>query len=370
MLFAHGPAGFIANYFFGDSSKKKIYLWVAFIFGIFPDFDVFYYYFFNATSGHRENFTHTLLPYIILALIVAFFSKRLALAIFFGIFSHLFLDSLGFGVMWLWPFSHEMFGLVKLSFFEKFLSNNFFVVNFFIEFLLVITFTFFLLRSYGVKNKWLNLLWIFPPIIFCLLCFINLHMYHSNGAIRYGDIDVDGIINKDDPDIDNDGVANIYDLDIDADSIKNIDELMNSSKQFKDVWYDYSESKFLEIFSRAGFLNNFMAVRRVLEDSGLFLRQEFSEDYRNNPSGYRNKPEDSNFDLNVENLIIFAQHRELLVEEANLGDIIVYDDNLLAIVTKVEGEKIFVSEVTKNFRGEREFTSEKNYIIRFFGQTP
>lgn len=359
MIFAHGPTGFVLSYIFKKSFKKHFYFWLAFVFAIFPDIDVVYYYFFNAQAGHRENITHTFLLYLILSLILLFFSSKAALAVFVGSFSHLLVDSLGYGVGWLWPFSKELYGLARFYFLQSFLENYSFVFNYFLEFLALLGFVTIL-----VRRRWFYCFWLLVPPTLIFLLFVNQHLFHGKATTYFGDFDQDGIINKDDLDVDGDGILNLEDVDSNGNGLNNIDEMISWAKKFNSLWYDFSEDGLIEIPSRFGFLSNVSAIRRIVEETGIYWREEFTSDYRKNLQGYISTPFDDRFDHQPENLLAFLQHKNLLVSEAQKGDIIFYGDNKVAIVTEIVDNKIFIAEMTKEWQGERELTEKINYVGR------
>lgn len=95
--------------------------------GELPDIDLIRFHFDEKKNGrsrvrsHREYFTHGPLFWIILSLIVAgggylfagTFGAYIGWILLAGTMSHMVLDSIDDGVMWLWPFSRKRYGVFK-----------------------------------------------------------------------------------------------------------------------------------------------------------------------------------------------------------------------------------------------------------------
>lgn len=97
------------------------------IFGFAPDLDWFRA-FVKVESftiqgnkvSHRKFFSHAPLVWLAIGLCIFFlahdeFTKYIGLIIWLGSWSHFVLDSIEYGVMWLWPFSNRLLGLKKLG---------------------------------------------------------------------------------------------------------------------------------------------------------------------------------------------------------------------------------------------------------------
>lgn len=100
---------------------RMLFWWGAF-FGIAPDFDYLRLIImqrtlmFSRMEQHREFVTHTPIFWLLLSGGIFFLSDSLffhyfALIVLVGSWSHLVLDSLEYGIMWLWPLSSRRFAL-------------------------------------------------------------------------------------------------------------------------------------------------------------------------------------------------------------------------------------------------------------------
>lgn len=108
-----------------DSQQTNLLLALGAFFGFAPDLDVFVSFArgksFSVplmTHNHRFYWSHTPLPWLIVALIFYFgsndpFIKYMALTMWLGSWSHFALDSIVFGIMWLWPLTSKHFALSK-----------------------------------------------------------------------------------------------------------------------------------------------------------------------------------------------------------------------------------------------------------------
>ena len=98
---------------------------VGILAGILPDIDIAYHIiqYLNKShrikNSHREYITHTPIFWLIISVVLTAVGylinldliKYLGCVILLGTWSHLVLDSLESGVMWLWPVSHYRFAL-------------------------------------------------------------------------------------------------------------------------------------------------------------------------------------------------------------------------------------------------------------------
>jgi len=70
--------------------------------------------------SHRKFFTHAPLVWLAIGLTIFFlshdeFTKYIGLMIWLGSWSHFVLDSIEYGVMWLWPFSNRLVALRNIG---------------------------------------------------------------------------------------------------------------------------------------------------------------------------------------------------------------------------------------------------------------
>jgi len=90
-----------------------------------PDIDLFWFYLAHRYSrgkkpqSHRDYLTHAPIIWLALSLVIVIigfiassqFTSLIGWAILTGSWSHFLLDSIEYGVMWLWPFSRERFAV-------------------------------------------------------------------------------------------------------------------------------------------------------------------------------------------------------------------------------------------------------------------
>ncbi len=94
------------------------------LFGFIPDLDIFWYFFQNKNflavgnteNNHRKYISHAPLVWMLAGLLIYFFSSNIyyeliGLLLWLGSWSHFILDSIDYGIMWLWPFSSKIYAL-------------------------------------------------------------------------------------------------------------------------------------------------------------------------------------------------------------------------------------------------------------------
>ncbi|MDB5238727.1 MAG: rane-bound metal-dependent hydrolase [Candidatus Parcubacteria bacterium] len=111
-------------------TQTLILLAIGTIFGDGPDIDLFIYNFNQKSSrpdadenGHRHYVTHTPIFWLGLSLLIvlggwiagSLFTQFVGWMILGGSWTHLLLDSIEFGVRWLWPFSQRRFCLREVE---------------------------------------------------------------------------------------------------------------------------------------------------------------------------------------------------------------------------------------------------------------
>lgn len=110
-------------------------LWWGIFFGLAPDLDFFYDFFkvkkfkYDPNKGnHRNYFSHAPVLWLIAGLLIFFFStgafwKTIGLLIWLCPWSHFLLDTIQYGVMWLWPLNKRLYGLHPMIQEQKFEST-------------------------------------------------------------------------------------------------------------------------------------------------------------------------------------------------------------------------------------------------------
>jgi len=385
MIFSHAPAGFLVAYFTRKywaqklSEKQINYLYfLGAIFGIFPDIDVFYFYFFDATLRHREFITHSLILYLLILIVLYFiakiiksgFVKALNFVFFFAVLSHLILDSLTAGIMWIYPFSHYTYGLLNFNFLaNSFYGHYVFYIDMFFEIIILILAFNILFYKFYKKYLSFSLLFSYLFLVLMLIFFYILwpHSYSGGVDFYYKDKDKDGIINMRDLDIDGDNIPNIKDSDADGDGIKNIDQILLAAQRVEGVWHDRFEGGFFEIPSRFGLLAKIDVARKTYEQAGIFFRREMQEDFKKRPYEYEGTPKDSRFDCDIYNLFVFLRNNGMMIDGKRLlrpGDIVFYGESLnnigLAVSKKNEKPRVLILNngimaIVYNYEAIKEF---------------
>ncbi|MFH0818565.1 MAG: metal-dependent hydrolase [Patescibacteria group bacterium] len=383
MIFAHAPAGFVFAYLFKNSWQKKlsrqwihIFYLIAIIGSLFPDIDLFYYYLFSAQISHREMPTHSFFIYaiifLILFLIFAITKKRnlvKANILFFGgLLTHLLADSVGNGIMWLYPINHNLYGIASLNIIENsFISGYFFTINFFMEALffsaVISIFSKHFISSIKLRKKIYYFLIIFLIAFLTALVYINAHLFSDDLTMYYSDYNHNGIINKHDEDIDGDGMQNINDSDIDGDGILNSIQLAQQINLADGIFYDPLNGKFLEIPLRTGFINNSEVIVTVFDNIGLFLSQLMADDFAINPDNYISSPKNKNFARSPNNWQAFLSHHNRLFYNNNKNlkpyDILFLDENYVALL--MPDNKIMEADTKQ---GQVKITSLEDLVSR------
>lgn len=371
MVFAHAPAGYLVLRLFEKfwnkkkifKKKKRLILYlIGMLFSIFPDFDLFYHYFYSANIPHRQYVSHGIVIYVLLFLSIYFvgsifkkqFIKSLAWVILIGVLTHLFLDTIASGIAIFTPISNLMIGfrsifLLKYSFF----TENIFLINCSLELLLILSAVAVFAHDF-LKNAKSKLVIYISSIIlfiggFLALAYVNSHIYNGGQFDAYfEDNDHDKKINLVDFNIDNDDFDNIYDIDANGNGLSYQEDILRATKLMKGKWYDFTEGGWGEIFSRWGVMTNSDVITKSYEASGIYFQNEFDRDYKNNPNDYMGVPEDPLFDRRVENIYAFCLHNNRLFDGADLqvGDVIFFNNGLAGLTTFVD------SSLSEDFDGQ------------------
>lgn len=373
MIFAHAPASFLLCYFFKKHWQKNFsrrnISWLFFLSlfgGIFPDIDLIYYYLSSASFSHHEIFTHSLLFYIIICGTVFFIGwllkKRIvcysSVIFFASILTHFIVDSIGGGIVWLYPFSKSLFGMDSFSWYRNsVLGKNFFIINYTLESIIYFG-LFILIISKYIKTKIKRIILSCSLIILLLLFlfllfFVSRHLFHNNSEMYYNDADQDKIINKYDLDIDNDDILNINDPDIDNNGIDNSQAMYNETFSLKTTWYDPTEGGLIEIPLRLGLVTNADFIERIFANVGIFIRTEMENDYKINSEGYVNTPKINTFERTVGNWQAFLRHKNKLLDSDDYGwiqeyDILFFNNDYVALALWYENDELILMEASPN----------------------
>lgn len=134
MIIGHIPAGYILTKKLQQKFKIKKFLALGLLASIFPDLDIFYFYFVD----HRQNLHHGYwihIPFYWLIIsvftfaVLTLWNKKeyyfAALIFFSNVFLHLFLDTIVGKIEWLYPFSSR-----SIYFFDVPAVHSFWLYNF------------------------------------------------------------------------------------------------------------------------------------------------------------------------------------------------------------------------------------------------
>ena len=142
----HIAAGFVTAYSFVkifkpalEPSQINLLIFWGTFFGFAPDLDMFWAFAKERAfivkdlqqTDHRKFFTHAPLPWLCAGLLIYFlsaseFAKCLGLLLWLGSWSHFVLDSIEYGIMWVWPFSSRMFAFKGVGKWQKIEETRFF----------------------------------------------------------------------------------------------------------------------------------------------------------------------------------------------------------------------------------------------------
>lgn len=120
MILAHLPAGYLVSRAF--KAQRGPILWAALIGAVLPDFDMFWFHLIDHASIHHHRYwVHAPGFWVIVAaLVLPVIAKlwpdalKLAIVFFTSVLIHLILDTVGGGIMWVWPFSQQLYSLITV----------------------------------------------------------------------------------------------------------------------------------------------------------------------------------------------------------------------------------------------------------------
>jgi hypothetical protein len=368
MIFSHLPAGFITTYatkkVWRKGLTKRQTFWIFVIgtlAGILPDVDVLYYYV-GSELSHREIITHTPILYAVISLVLFLFGyfaknrfvKSAGCVVLFSTIVHLVLDSTTAGVLWLFPFSKRLYGMLSIPFLgQGFYSQHLFVFTLSLE-LLIFLVLFNLIIFWKTRR---GLLKIFSVVfslagltVWSVLLFnAGQHMFIRDAATYYGDFDEDGVINQRDLDMDGDGILNILDDDANGNSRDNLEEVVQTANRMPGVWYDRTEKGYLGLLSRLGFITNTDVVLKSYDQAGIFLGAEMKKDFQEVSKDYIGHPKDHSFQNKPQNIYVLCKNKGLLLsseQKPETGDIVFYGDDKInrvsLVVSKIADDSFLV----------------------------
>jgi membrane-bound metal-dependent hydrolase YbcI (DUF457 family) len=118
-------------------TQQNQLLWWGMFFGFAPDLDYFIgfirehaWFIKQQRNNHRKFISHAPILWLIAGLAIYFLSvdtywKLVGLLLWLASWSHFLLDSIEYGIMWLWPFSSEIYALRNKEKDLKSRDNNF-----------------------------------------------------------------------------------------------------------------------------------------------------------------------------------------------------------------------------------------------------
>jgi inner membrane protein len=117
VIVAHQPAGYLLAR--ATQNPRGPLLSAALAGAVFPDLDIFWFHFVDHGSIHHHRYWVHAPGFSVLiglpALLILRAQARAIAAIFLAsIMIHLVLDSIGGGIMWLWPFSDHLYSLITV----------------------------------------------------------------------------------------------------------------------------------------------------------------------------------------------------------------------------------------------------------------
>lgn len=106
--------------------KRKLVWWGVFL-AFAPDLDTFYSFYKSSSfivnttvANHRIYLTHTPVLWLAAGLLIFILAKKpyykaLGLLVWLASWSHFILDSIEYGVRWLWPFKNNLYAIIPGS---------------------------------------------------------------------------------------------------------------------------------------------------------------------------------------------------------------------------------------------------------------
>jgi hypothetical protein len=120
MITAHIPSGYLLGKTL--QAKHRLLMTVVIIGSVFPDFDLFWFYLVdNKAFHHHRYWVHApgfwlLISAIIIPALSLWYKAALKPYLFFlaAVILHICLDTIAGSIMWLWPFSDQLYEMVTV----------------------------------------------------------------------------------------------------------------------------------------------------------------------------------------------------------------------------------------------------------------
>lgn len=139
MFIAHLPAGYLLTRFvlkktnYTTQRHTNYFYLLGALFSVLPDFDLFYFYFFNASQPHHVYAPHIPLYWPLISSVVFIVAYKIksndlkltAMLLLGNTLLHMLLDTLAGGIMWLYPYTSEF---IRFSYIPA--THNLWVMNF------------------------------------------------------------------------------------------------------------------------------------------------------------------------------------------------------------------------------------------------
>ena len=120
MITAHLPSGYIVGRIL---PAAPLVLPMAILGGVFPDFDLIWFYLIDDRAIHHHRYwVHAPAFWVLTSIPTLFIAKQIVpkhfaavVAFLVAIGIHILLDTIAGDIMWLWPFSNELFHLITVE---------------------------------------------------------------------------------------------------------------------------------------------------------------------------------------------------------------------------------------------------------------
>lgn len=337
MLLAHAPLSYIANEVIQQKRIKKLktteQITIAIcslIFGILPDFDLFFTVIKNLPAGiHHNLLTHYPITYILIwillratarplsrilnrktsASITCEILEILANTFLIGTISHLIADMIANDIAIFYPISTYKFGVLKHIFKTNLFAGYMISPTFMLELTFISLFFSMVYKKFFQTNIYIKIflqaVFILTVILIPLSCYISLNTYNNNELY-----DSKQNVNYD---IDHDRLSDIYDMNIGNYQTNNIqkaekqkvsDSALNIVNSHK--WTGTNKLK----YALGGF-NSYRVISQAYYDIHLPIEPVLTDYYLKEENKYTYDVENSNF---ADILLSYLNKNEMLIE--------------------------------------------------------